>query len=143
MVHIEAEQPIPPSAICAASQGLLERQRMHIDTGATHAASFVDRHGTFLYMSEDIGRHNAVDKLVGQLVRNHVDPSSGFVFLSSRCALELVNKVARYGVGVVATVSAPTSAVIEFAREANVTLCAFARGNRFTVYTHPERIAAE
>ena len=90
-----------------------------------------------------IGRHNAVEKLVGQLVRNKVDPASGFAFLSSRCALELVNKLARYGIGVVATVSAPTSAVIDFALEANVTLCAFARRKRFTVYTHPEHILFE
>ena len=58
-----------------------------------------------------------------------------------RCALELVNKLARFGVALVATVSAPTSAVLDYAVEANVTLAAFARGNRFTVYTHPERIS--
>lgn len=143
MVHIGPMDPVPPSAIIAASRGMLERQNMHLNTGATHAASFVDRDGTFRYMSEDIGRHNAVEKLVGQLVRNKVDPASGFAFLSSRCALELVNKLARYGIGVVATVSAPTSAVIDFALEANVTLCAFARRKRFTVYTHPEHILFE
>jgi len=143
MVHIGPMSPIPPQAITAASNGLLERQGMHRRTGATHAAAFVDREGAFRFMSEDIGRHNAVDKLIGRLVRNRVDPLSGFAFLSSRCALELVNKLARYGIGVVATVSAPTSAVIDFALEANVTLCAFSRGNRFTVYTHPERIAID
>ena len=63
------------------------------------------------------------------------------MFLSSRCALELVSKAARFGVGLVATVSAPTSAVLEFAVQADVALAAFARDDRFTVYTHPERIA--
>jgi FdhD protein len=141
MVHLDGAEPMSPYAIERASQGLMEIQRMHRETGATHAAAFVDRDGNFVHVCEDIGRHNAVDKLVGRLVRNEVDPRSGFVFLSSRCALELVNKIARYGIGVIATVSAPTSSVIDFATEANVTLCAFARSNRFTIYTHPERVA--
>lgn len=141
MVHVDEAESVPPWAIERAARGLLQRQGMHLETGATHAATFVDRDGVFRFISEDIGRHNAVDKLIGSLVRANVDPDSGFVFLSSRCALELVNKIARYGIGVIATVSAPTSSVIDFATEANVTLCAFARENRFTVYTHPQRIA--
>ncbi len=140
MVHLSTFESIAPQAIYRASESLLNQQGMHRHTGATHAASFVGRDGEFLHISEDIGRHVAVDKLVGWLLRNDIDPSSGFVFLSSRCALELVNKLARYGVGLVATVSAPTSAVIEFADEANVTLCAFCRQDRFTIYAHPERI---
>ncbi|MEG0095920.1 MAG: formate dehydrogenase accessory sulfurtransferase FdhD [Raoultibacter sp.] len=127
-------------AIWKTSQSLVSKQRLHRETGATHAAAFVDRDGKFLYLREDVGRHNATDKLIGALVRNRVDPRDGFVYLSSRCALELVSKLVSYGVRLIATVSAPTSAVIDFAHEANVTLCAFARENRFTVYTHPERI---
>lgn len=140
MVYLPDAAPIPPTAIARASRELRGLQGMHRQTGATHAAAFVDRDGEFLYISEDIGRHNAVDKLIGRLLLEQVDPTGGFVYLSSRCALELVNKVARYGIGVIATVSAPTSAVIDFATEANVALCAFARDGRFTIYTHPERI---
>lgn len=140
MVHVEATRPYPRAAITAAANALLGKQGMHRATGATHAASFVSRAGEFMVLREDVGRHNALDKLIGALVREGRDPHEGFVFLSSRCALELVNKAARFGVELVATVSAPTSAVIEFATEANVTLAAFARDDRFTVYTHPERI---
>ena len=140
MVHLPAGKPFGREAVWKAAEGLRERQRMHRDTGATHAAAFVDRRGGFVCVREDVGRHNAVDKLIGALLRAGVDPGDGFAYLSSRCALELVNKLARFGVALVATVSAPTSAVLDYAVEANVTLAAFARGNRFTVYTHPERI---
>lgn len=141
MVHVDASRPYPRQAITKAANALLGKQSMHRATGATHAAAFVSRDGEFLVLREDVGRHNALDKLIGALVRGGFDPHEGFVFLSSRCALELVNKAARFGIELVATVSAPTSAVIDFATEANVTLAAFARNDRFTVYTHPERIA--
>ncbi len=141
MVHLPDGEPFARQAVWRAAEGLAARQRMHRETGATHAAAFVDRTGGFVCMREDVGRHNAVDKLVGALSRAGVDPRDGFAYLSSRCALELVNKLARFGVALVATVSAPTSAVLDYAVEANVTLAAFARGNRFTVYTHPERIS--
>lgn len=122
------------------SRGLLSRQGMHRATGATHAAVFADFEGRPVLMREDVGRHNAVDKLVGALMRAGSDPTEGFVYLSSRCALELVAKCARVGVRIVATVSAPTSAVLDFAETEGIMLCAFAREGRFTVYTHPERL---
>lgn len=131
---------LPPRAIFNVSRSLLSHQGMHRATGATHAAVFADREGVVVLMREDVGRHNAVDKLIGVLAREGVDASEGFVYLSSRCALELVAKCARAGVRVVAAVSAPTSAVIDFAEAAGITLCAFAREGRFTVYTHPERL---
>ncbi|MCH4184851.1 MAG: formate dehydrogenase accessory sulfurtransferase FdhD, partial [Eggerthellaceae bacterium] len=139
MAHVRECEPIPYQAIWAASRGLDQRQKVRSYTGATHAAAFVDRKGNFLALREDVGRHNALDKLIGCLLKERMDPLSGFVFLSSRCALELVNKAIHFGVSVIATVSAPTSSVIGYADEANVTLCAFARGERFTIYTHPER----
>lgn len=139
-VRLPGGEPFDRAAVWTAAAGLDGRQGMRRDTGATHAAAFVDRRGGFVCMREDVGRHNAVDKLVGALLRADVDPQDGFAYLSSRCALELVEKLARFGVGLVATVSAPTSAVIDYAVEANVALAAFARAGRFTVYTHPERI---
>ncbi len=133
--------PLKPEAIWRMSRSLLSKQGMHRATGATHAAVFADREGQPLIMREDVGRHNAVDKLIGALLRAGVDTGEGFVYLSSRCALELVTKCAHAGVRVVATVSAPTTAVLDFAAEHDVTLCAFARDGRFTIYAHPERIA--
>ncbi len=140
MVHVGPSRPFPATAITRAANALRDKQGMHQATGATHAAAFVSREGDFLMLREDVGRHNALDKLIGALLRAGADPQEGFVFLSSRCALELVSKAARFGVGLVATVSAPTSAVLEFAVQADVALAAFARDDRFTVYTHPERI---
>lgn len=131
---------LPPRAVFNVSRSLLSQQGMHRATGATHAAVFADREGSVVLMREDVGRHNAVDKLIGALARAGIDAAEGFVYLSSRCALELVAKCARAGVRVVATVSAPTSAVIDFADAAGITLCAFAREGRFTVYAHPERL---
>lgn len=141
MVQVGASEPFPAEAVTRAANALRDKQGLHRATGATHAAAFVGRDGRFLMLREDVGRHNALDKLIGALLRVAADPQEGFVFLSSRCALELVNKAARFGVGLVATVSAPTSAVLEFATQAGVALAAFARDDRFTVYAHPERIA--
>lgn len=141
MVQVGVSEPFPAEAITRAANALRDKQGLHRATGATHAAAFVGRDGRFLMLREDVGRHNALDKLIGALLRAGADPQEGFVFLSSRCALELVNKAARFGVGLVATVSAPTSAVLEFATQAGVALAAFARDDRFTVYAHPERIA--
>lgn len=133
--------PLAPEAVWRMSRALLPAQGMHRATGATHAAVFADRTGAPVLMREDVGRHNAVDKLVGAMLRADVDPADGFAYLSSRCALELVAKLARAGVRIVATVSAPTSAVLDFAEREGVALCAFARDGRFTVYAHPELIA--
>ena len=132
--------PLSPQAIWTISNSLLTMQTMHQITGATHAAVFANTQGQPLYLREDVGRHNAVDKLIGALLKHHVDPRQGFVFLSSRCALDLVTKCARYGINIVATVSAPTSAVIDFAQQNGITLCAYARKKRFTIYTNPQRI---
>lgn len=134
---------IAPEAVHRASSALLDVQAMHRATGATHAAAFADLEGHYRYVREDIGRHNAVDKLIGALLRDCVDPTCGFVHLSSRCALDLVRKCAAYGIRLISTVSAPTSAVLSFADEQGITLCAFARNGHFTVYTHPENLVAE
>lgn len=133
---------VAPEAVHRASSELLRVQTMHRDTGATHAAAFADFEGRYRYVREDIGRHNAVDKLIGALLRDRVDPTCGFVHLSSRCALDLVRKCAAYGIRLISTVSAPTSAVLSFADERGITLCAFARNGHFTVYTHPENLVA-
>lgn len=132
---------ISPEAVHRASSALLGVQDMHRNTGATHAAVFADVSGSYRFVREDIGRHNAVDKLIGALLRNDVDPSSGFVHLSSRCALDLVKKCSTFGIRLISTVSAPTSAVLDFADERGITLCAFARNGHFTVYTHPEHLS--
>ncbi len=133
-------EPIDPAAVWNMSRSLLSSQGMHQATGATHAAVFANKGGIPVLMREDVGRHNAVEKLVGAMLKTGTDASEGFVYLSSRCALELIAKCARAGVFVVATVSAPTSAVIEYGKREGLALLAFARDGRFTVYTHPELV---
>ena len=139
LTPVEGE-PVPAAAIWKASRELVEHQGMRKRSGSTHAAAFVDRDGRFLHLREDVGRHNSLDKLIGALLRNHVDPAEGFVFLSSRCALELVCKAARYRIGLIATVSAPTSAAVAYAEASGITLCAYSREERFTVYANPGRV---
>ncbi|MCL2807634.1 MAG: formate dehydrogenase accessory sulfurtransferase FdhD [Coriobacteriia bacterium] len=140
-VFEEPGTSLPPEAIWSINETLLSKQELHQLTGATHAASFVGFDGELLYIREDVGRHNAVEKLIGALLSNKVDPREGFAFLSSRCALELVQKLACYGIRTIAAISAPTSAVIDYALSQGITICAFSRGKRFTVYTHPERLS--
>ena len=134
---------VSPSAIFDISEKLLPMQSLHLETGASHAAAFATVDGDVVLLREDVGRHSAVEKLVGCLLRSGIDASSGFVYLSSRCALELVRKLSGVGVKVVATVSAPTSAVLDFAKESGITLCAYARPGRFTIYANPKRIAID
>jgi FdhD protein len=129
------------SAISRAMRELAARQPLNEATGAVHAAGWADADGAVSLVREDIGRHNALDKLVGALARASVDAASGFVVLTSRGSFELVQKAALLGATLVATVSAPTGLAVRMAADAGMTLAGFARDGRVTVYTHPERVS--
>ena len=131
---------ITPEAIHKALDNLSELQVVHKKTGAAHAAAFALPDGTVLYAREDVGRHNALDKLLGALAKNKVDPKSGFVVVTSRASYEMVQKTASQGIALLAAVSAPTAYARRLAEESNVTLIGMTRGNRMTVYAHKERI---
>ncbi|MFT5482301.1 MAG: FdhD protein [Halieaceae bacterium] len=112
------------------------------DTGGCHGAALFGVDGNVRSVSEDLGRHNALDKAIGRhLLEGHTFTDSG-VLLSSRLSLEMIVKAIRAGIQIVAAVSAPTSLAIELADRFGVTLCGFVRDERMTVYTHPWRIAA-
>ena len=130
-------------AITDALAALPEQQHANQASGAAHAAAFATAAGVIRLVREDVGRHNAFDKLIGALARGGIDPASGFVVLTSRFSAELVQKAAIAGIAVVAAVSAPTTLAIELAQAAGITLIAFARGHGFTIYTHPDRIGCE
>ena len=108
------------------------------ETGGIHAAAWCNRDGDVLDVFEDVGRHNALDKLIGRLARRRANLHDGFVFLSSRASYELVRKAARVGIPMIATISAPTSLAIDVAREAGVRLVGFCRNDGFVEYVSPD-----
>ncbi len=129
---------ISPAAIVKAAKGLRASQPLHLQTGATHGAAWATQDGEIVHTREDVGRHNALDKLIGWLLRHEIDPGSGFFVISSRASFEMVQKTAAAGVSVLVAVSAPTSYAVHMATELNLMLAGFVRGEHFTVYSHPE-----
>jgi FdhD protein len=118
---------LEPRAAQAALLELPEHQAMNRVNRSVHGAFWCDRDGKILLAREDVGRHNALDKLIGALARQRTDFSTGFVAMTSRCSFELVQKLANVGIAHLATVSAPTSLALELARQAGVTLAAASR----------------
>ncbi|MCH1879250.1 formate dehydrogenase accessory sulfurtransferase FdhD [Alcaligenes ammonioxydans] len=125
------------NAIFRALDALRSSQPLHGLTGATHAAAWCNLQGDILAVREDVGRHNALDKLLGHLLRNDIDPRSGMVLISSRASFEMVQKAAAMGISFVVAVSAPTTYAVQIADELGVMLAAFARDRSFTLYSHP------
>jgi FdhD protein len=121
-------------AIARAARELPAHQQLTKLTGGLHAAAWCDASGAVRYAFEDVGRHNALDKLIGHLILKREDTTQGFVFLSSRASYELVRKSARVGVPMVVTISAPTSLAIAIAKQAGLRLVSFARENSFVEY---------
>jgi formate dehydrogenase accessory protein FdhD len=127
------------SAVASAMQSLRTRQLLLSITGATHAAAWCDRGGHIVAVREDVGRHNALDKLIGALAQARVDASEGFVAITSRASYEMVQKAACARIGTLAAVSGVTALAVQAAQQAGLTLLGFARGDNLTAYTHPEQ----
>ena len=132
---------IPPAAIGTALEGLKASQKIFARTGGTHGAAAATVDGAILHAREDVGRHNAVDKVLGAVLLGD-EPPPPLLVVSSRAGFEIVAKAAVSRVPVLACVSAPSSLAVEAAERLGVTLVAFARGDRLTVCTHPGRVAA-
>ena len=126
-------------AILNAGLAMQSRQTLQQLTGATHAAAWVNPSGVILRVREDIGRHNALDKLIGDLIRNQVEPHTGFLCISSRASFEMVQKTVVLGAGLLAAVSAPTALAVALAQEHNLALAGFVRDNHLVAYSFPER----
>jgi FdhD protein len=133
-----------PAAIRSALASLEESQAWFRHTGGTHGAALFDNAGELVLHREDVGRHNALDKLVGARLRDTAIASrDGFVVVSSRASFELVQKTVRAGLPMLVAIGAATSLAVETARRFDLTLVGFARENRFNVYSNAERIALE
>ncbi|PXX47213.1 formate dehydrogenase accessory sulfurtransferase FdhD [Undibacterium pigrum] len=139
-------EQLSPASLYKAMQALNAQQVINSQTGAVHAAAWVDMQGLILALREDVGRHNALDKLLGTLASArviHKASEPGFLLMSSRISYELVQKAARANIAILAALSAPTSLAIDLAVQAGICLTGFVREHGFVVYSHPERLQAE
>ena len=127
-------------ALWRAAAELEAMQPVNRETRSVHAAAFADANGKLLVVREDVGRHNALDKVIGSMTRANTDGASGFLVVTSRASYELVQKTAVAGVPVLAAVSRPTSLAIQLAARAGITLLGLLRGRSASVYSHSERI---
>jgi FdhD protein len=134
-VTVTAEQ------LTTALASLQHKQSLNQLTGAIHAAAWVDPELGIIDIREDVGRHNALDKLLGLLYRTNRDINTGFVIVTSRASYEMVQKTAFIGIGLLVAISAPTGLAIRLAEQAGVTLIGFARDDKHVVYSHGHRLS--
>lgn len=139
VVPVVSDWTMPPQDVARAMAGLAAGQALRRETPAIHAAGFWDGQG--VVVREDVGRHNALDKLAGALCAAGINAGQGAVVMSSRLSVDLVQKCARIGAPVLIGASAPTRLALDWATRAGMTLIARARGDAFDLYTHPDRIA--
>ena len=130
---------IDVQAMQRAHAGLRALQPLKLQTGATHAAAWSNAGGVIQLVREDVGRHNALDKLVGAMTTSGIKPLQGFICITSRASFEMVQKTIQSGAGALTAVSAPTRLAVEIAQSHNLLLAGQVRGDSFTAYSYPDR----
>jgi FdhD protein len=128
------------AAILNGMHAMQNLQPMQKQSGATHAAAWMTAQGQIECVREDVGRHNALDKLIGVMAEQKQDFTAGVLLITSRASYEMVQKAAIMNVGVIAAISAPTSFAVELAEQTEVTLMGFMRDQTYVVYTHADRV---
>lgn len=140
---VSGAQRFTPREVMRAIDLLSTSQPLNREARAMHATGFFEPAAGLVALREDVGRHNALDKLGGALSRGSVEGARGMVLLTSRVSVEMVQKTAFIGAPVIVAISAPTALAVRTAQEAGITLAAIARGDGFEVFTHPHRITRE
>jgi FdhD protein len=131
------------AAVHTAFAQLAERQALNAVTGAVHAAAWALPDGNLVVVREDVGRHNAMDKMIGAIAREGRSFGEGFAVITSRASFEMAQKAASVGITLLAAISAPTGLAIRLAEETGLTLVGFARGTQHNVYANPQRFISE
>jgi FdhD protein len=140
-VPLQGSVRVSAAALLGVPEAIRSKQKVFEATGGLHAAALLDVACRVVHVREDVGRHNAVDKVVGRLVLDQQVPAHDrILFVSGRTSYEIVQKAAVAGIAVVAGVSAPSSLAVETADRMGITLAGFVRGTSMNVYTHPGRI---
>ena len=132
--------PLPLTPLLGAAEALRGHQPLHDETHAVHAAGFFHPSQGIVLAREDVGRHNALDKLIGAMGAAHIDPTAGAIVITSRVSVEMVQKTVIAGAPVLIAVSAPTALALDVADQAGLCVVALARKGQFEIFTHPERI---
>ena len=131
---------ISAASLEAALEALGHRQPLNAATGATHAAAWARPDGALMLVREDVGRHNALDKLIGAMLRAGIESDRGFALVTSRASYEMVTKAALAGIPLLAAISAPTALAVHLAQDCGLTLAGFVRPGRHVIYSHPQRL---
>lgn len=135
------KQRLSRNSLVRAVSGLIDLQPLQVQTGATHAAAWFNLYGDLQLVREDVGRHNALDKLIGAMAKARFSYADGALLMTSRASVEIVQKAATMGIGHIAAISAPTSMAVSLARDCGVTLVGFLRGQDHVVYAHEADLA--
>ena len=140
---LKNEIEVPIHVLYTVPEAVLAKQVLFRETGGSHAAALFDPAGAIHVVREDLGRHNAVDKVVGHALLHGIAMPDMAIFLSGRASLEMIVRAARARIALVAAVSAASAMAVELAAQLGITLCGFVRGDEVVAYTHPRRIRSE